>query len=674
MVHNNKTIFKTYPDFFIIDGVLVQLARKRRKGKRFRRSHAPYLAKIRFYWCDTCNVPRIADTSCSICHAQPREVQLSPPGDPFPAMDGHLENTIFTIDAQFGRGVGEKILPPNKTIVMNKVSSLDAMYEVILDGQIIGRLRYDIPKKRYKFILSLEGGRRIGEISHQKWVTCDDGVLKFLKNGANLLVPGIIGCDSEIEVGDEVWVTDTNGVVIAVGIARMTGSEIAQSEKGFAIKIREVDDPRPPNSNNTLASWDVVVTANTHDLDKIESEAMGFVKKISFKNPGKIVVGFSGGKDSLATYLVVEKALEETPKLFFVDTGIELPETVEYIREFAKSRGVEIIGEEAGERFWESLATFGPPARDFRWCCKVLKLGPAATSISEKLDGETLSFMGQRKLESFKRSIEPRVSSNPWVPGQKSANPIQNWNALEVWLYIFREKAPFNPLYNQGYHRMGCYLCPSSPLAELDRLKKSHPALYQRWRLSLLEWAEKFGYPEEWVDHGFWRWKKLPQGQLKVINKMGLDIASERGSTVERLELDTAQGVAPCTSTTYSLEGQFNQGLDLNRVSKITPIFGKSRMSEELGALKINAGENTISLFSSGSLVIRGEDDKLITMTAERIERAVKRALFCQACGSCVPQCEQGALSLTDGKICVDKEKCTGCLQCDNWPCPTYLT
>ncbi|NIR15141.1 MAG: phosphoadenosine phosphosulfate reductase family protein, partial [Desulfobacterales bacterium] len=49
-----------------------------------------------------------------------------------------------------------------------------------------------------------------------------------------------------------------------------------------------------------------------------------------------------------------------------------------------------------------------------------------------------------------------------------SANPIQNWNALEVWLYIFKEKADFNPLYNQGYHRMGCYLCPSSPLAELE--------------------------------------------------------------------------------------------------------------------------------------------------------------------------------------------------------------
>ena len=83
--------------------------------------------------------------------------------------------------------------------------------------------------------------------------------------------------------------------------------------------------------------------------------------------------------------------------------------------------------------------------------------------------------MGQRKLESFARSIEPRVTSNPWVPGQISVNPIQNWNALEVWLYTFLKKEEFNPLYTQGYHRMACYLCPASPLAELDSLRKTHP-------------------------------------------------------------------------------------------------------------------------------------------------------------------------------------------------------
>jgi len=602
-----------------------------------------------------------------------RKVELSPPGDPFPAMDGHLERAKKAIDSQFGEGVGSKLLPSDKTIVMNKVSSLDAMYEIIVDGYIVGRLRFEIPKRIYTFLLSLEGARRIGTASRQKWVTLHDGVLKYLKGGANLMVPGIAGCDSGIRVDDEVWLADSSGAVVASGISRMTGEDMAKEQKGFAVKIRAVEDPTPPSENPRTATWGDAVGANSKDLEAIEDEAISFVKRTATKQDLPIVVGFSGGKDSLATYLVVEKALESSPPIFFMDTGIELPETVEHIKEFAKSRKVSIIGQDAGDRFWESVDVFGPPARDFRWCCKVLKLGPAATSIADEMGGETLSFMGQRKLESFQRSIEPRVTENPWVPGQLSANPIQNWNALEVWLYIFKEKADFNPLYNQGYHRMGCYLCPSSPLAELESLRDTHPEFHEKWESKMREWAEKYGFPDEWIEMGFWRWKKLPKGQMELVNKLGLAIQPDRISPGEDLELKITKGVAPCTKSGFSLEGTFSSGIDLNRVSKVFPIFGDTRLSEEMGALRTKAGVNSISLFSSGSVVVRGPDERSVERLTQKMERAVRRAVFCQECGSCVPHCEHGALSLDSGKISVDEKKCTNCLKCDNWPCPTYL-
>jgi phosphoadenosine phosphosulfate reductase len=385
-------------------------------------------------------------------------------------------------------------------------------------------------------------------------------------------------------------------------------------------------------------------------------------------------VAFSGGKDSLATYLVVERSLEESPPIFFMDTGIELPETIEHIENFAESREVKIIGQRAGDRFWESVDTFGPPARDFRWCCKVLKLGPATTSIADDMGGESLSFMGQRKLESFQRSIEPRVTENPWVPGQTSANPIQNWNALEVWLYIFQKKEVYNPLYNRGYHRMGCYLCPSSPLAELESLRETHPDLHRQWESTMQEWAEKYGFPDEWVNMGFWRWKNLPKGQMELVNKLGLAIDHIRPSPGQTLNLSVTKGVSPCVKSGFSLEGAFSSGIDLNRVSKVFPIFGKTRLSEELGALRTTVGENSIALFSSGSVVVRGENEKSVDILVSQMERALKRALFCQACGSCVPQCEHGALNHVESKISVDEVKCTNCLKCDSWPCPTYLT
>ncbi|MFX1440132.1 MAG: phosphoadenosine phosphosulfate reductase family protein [Promethearchaeota archaeon] len=651
----------------------MQLARKKQSRRKFRRSHAPFLTKIRLYWCDECNVPKPAETSCGVCGQEPRKVEISPPGDPYPAMEGHLRSAISTIDRQFGEGVGQKVLPADKTIVINKVPSLDAMFEYVVDGHIIGRHRYDIPQRGYTFLLSLEGGRRIAEHSKQKWVSCHDGVLQYLKDGANLMLPGVAGCDSAIEVGDEVWIADSNGAAIGVGIARMSGTEMASETKGFAVKIREVDDPRPPSINHTTATWDDAVQSSSSDIDAIELEAISFIKRTAEKYHLPVVVGFSGGKDSLATYLLVKKALNESPSLFFMDTGLELPETVEYLNAFADRHHATVVTKEAGEQFWESIETFGPPARDFRWCCKVLKLGPAAMAISEEIGGDTLSFMGQRKLESFQRSQEPRVSRNPWVSGQTSANPIQRWNALEVWLYIFREKEPFNPMYNKGYHRMGCYLCPASPLAEIESLRETHPDLYVRWKEKIGDWAEKLGYPQEWAELGFWRWKSLPPGQLKLIEELELDIEDVRPGPADRLELEVVQGVSPCTDSGYSLEGQFSEGVNLDRISRLMPIFGRTRVSEELGALRAISGENTITLFSSGSLVIRGDDESEVEALAKQVERVVRRALFCQACGSCVPQCDHNALNLDDEKISVDSERCTNCLKCDTWPCPTYL-
>lgn len=590
-------------------------------------------------------------------------------------MDGHLKRIIDTIDSQFGEGVGLAIIPPTKTVVLNKVSSLDAMYEIVLDGHILGRLRFDIPSRHYTFLLSLEGARRIGKESKEKWVSLHDGVLKYLKDGSNLMLPGVQGCDSGIEVDDEVWLIDSDGLVVGSGIARMSGVAMARETKGFAVKIRDVSDAVPSAVNLKYATWDEAVAANENDLDRIEKEAITFVRRVIEKNAGlPAVVGFSGGKDSLATYLIVENATSEKPPLFFMDTGIELPETVEFIDNFAKKRDVQIIGEKAGERFWESVDIFGPPARDFRWCCKILKLGPAATAIAEEIGSETISFMGQRKLESFQRSIEPRITENPWVPGQLSANPIQNWNALEVWLYIFQKQEDFNPLYNRGYHRMGCYLCPASPLAEIESLRQTHPDLYKRWATKMADWAQRYGFPDEWFELGFWRWKTLPPGQLDLVNSLGLKITSTRQSAGEQIELNVTKGVSPCTKSGFSLEGSFSSGIDLNRISRIMPIFGTTKISEELGALRTVSGANHISIFSSGSIVVRGPSEKAVERLTEKLHRAVKRALLCQACGSCVPQCQHGALNLDEGKISVDESKCTGCLDCDTWPCPTYLT
>ena len=39
-------------------------------------------------------------------------------------------------------------------------------------------------------------------------------------------------------------------------------------------------------------------------------------------------------------------------------------------------------------------------------------------------------------------------------------NPIFDWSDEEVWEFIKQKKIDYNPLYDQGYKRVGCIGCP----------------------------------------------------------------------------------------------------------------------------------------------------------------------------------------------------------------------
>ncbi|MDD5234714.1 MAG: RNA-binding protein [Methanocellales archaeon] len=70
----------------------------------------------------------------------------------------------------------------------------------------------------------------------KKRVIVDMGAVKFVSNGADIMCPGIINADTEIQKGDIVIVSDeVHGKPIAIGIALISGEEMMGS-KGKAIK------------------------------------------------------------------------------------------------------------------------------------------------------------------------------------------------------------------------------------------------------------------------------------------------------------------------------------------------------------------------------------------------------------------------------------------------------
>ena len=71
----------------------------------------------------------------------------------------------------------------------------------------------------------------------RKFVTIDMGAIKFIAGGADVMVPGIVDADRDIQEGDPVWIRDENhGKAIAVGISLMNGGDLIELEKGRGVR------------------------------------------------------------------------------------------------------------------------------------------------------------------------------------------------------------------------------------------------------------------------------------------------------------------------------------------------------------------------------------------------------------------------------------------------------
>lgn len=215
------------------------------------------------------------------------------------------------------------------------------------------------------------------------------------------------------------------------------------------------------------------------------------------RNPLGYVVGYSGGKDSD----VLLDLFKKSGVRFFVyhnHTTLDTPETVYYVRR--KFYELELQGIPCKiyypqMNFWSLCLKKGTlPSRLMRFCCSKLK----EYDIPE-LKFATHSF-GVRKAESVKRSnfrdsIEMRDTvgysdqqrfhfDNAEEVKQTGAcytknffivNPLAYWSNNYLWDYIYSEHLEINPLYSEGFTRVGCVGCPMAGkhrIAEFERYPK----------------------------------------------------------------------------------------------------------------------------------------------------------------------------------------------------------
>jgi len=479
------------------------------------------LGKIHLKWCKNCNVP-VLDKTCAICNSETFEVSVTPPGDARPAFDGDLNLINETIKRQFGV---EKNIFENKMVLLNKAPGVEFLQEIILDGQIIGLLNFNEKKHEWKIIPTIDGARRlISAGCTKKIIIVKEDVPPFiLESGASVLRPGVAYATDDFEIDDDVIILVENEDnlnlkfsetdVLGVGRARMNSSEIANSEKGMVSKVRKAELPKSSEvlkeTGNFEESVELMVRANDDAMERFESNSIGFMKNTAIRMERPVSVAYSGGKDSLAVLLLALKAFRNSENsvkfdVLFNDTGLEFDETLENVDIIDKVYNLEMLKTESGE-FWEKVSEYGPPGRDNRWCSEICKVGPLGRLIDKRYETGCLTFVGLRKYESFSRSKKPRIWDSPTIKKQMLSAPILNWSAMHVWIYIFKNKAPYNVLYGQCFDRVGCFMCPAMEIGEIELVKRSYPKTWEKWENFLKSYAKIHEKDEEWVSGG-WRW------------------------------------------------------------------------------------------------------------------------------------------------------------------------
>lgn len=587
---------------------------------------------------------------CSVCGSMGRRIYLSPPADIRLCSSAGRD----LLKALFARDYGYCKFLDRRIILLNKIAGIDRRDQVLLDGHHIATIWFDITAGDYRLDLELAGAALLADQATRREVVCSETLLKGHVKGKWIGEENIISRPEDLIEGDF--------LILRVGRYYGVGTVRKRSEGSTAIKIKDVTKEQL-KLHERIASISDVIAANEAHLRSLENEAVAELKGFIKGTALPVNISFSGGKDSLAALCL---GLKVRPKadVLFIDTGLEFPETVEYVHRLAKSHNLKLHLIAGSNEFFDLARNFGPPAKDFRWCCKTNKLGPLTAFIEQHYPKGCITIEGRRIYESFSRSKIGAAETNPYVPGQTTLCPIRNWRALEVMLYIFWNKLEPNPLYDQDYERIGCWLCPASLQSEFANTKKTHPHLHEQWTSYLRGWAKACDLDSRFVDWGLWRWKRHPPKIVEIAKANDISLKIGIGpQDKSHIALDVVKGRSPC-GVSYSVEA--NLRVPANRpfsaVANVLCMLGQVRYSESLGTAILETRDGRCTIFADGHIVViagKEEADNLL----EDVVETILRLQNCTGCKICEKSCRKGAIQVKE-IIEVDEEKCNRCKGC----------
>ena len=223
--------------------------------------------------------------------------------------------------------------------------------------------------------------------------------------------------------------------------------------------------------------------------------------------------GYSGGKDSdVCKGLAI---LGNIPvEWHYNQGGIDPPELVYHVRSQP-----EVKIDKPPKPILQMVVKKGYPCRQSRWCCEYVKeSGGNGRSV----------ILGLRSSESARRKHRPVVESQ--VKGKINRLilcPIIDWTERDIWEFIRDYNIKYCSLYDEGFRRLGCVLCPMETKRQTQINLKKFPKIAEAWRRAFVRLYESrlITNPDvvsKWNSaNEMWEWW-LTRESSKTIKEQGI--------------------------------------------------------------------------------------------------------------------------------------------------------